>query len=201
MINRRRVFSIGVAVFLLPMVALGQVGPATLDTASIRLNRPDPENDQIGVRAGSWDVVETVWDATGAGPAITTGQVAERRVIGPILQEFLHSGSDTGDMERIDYLSFNRVDDRWRYVSMDVRAPVGIMPAVSFDRGEPGVIDLQFDPFALAGAGAAIRGQMLRMTQVITSIDADHDRKDQFFLLADGTATKWLAHRYDYRRR
>lgn len=42
---------------------------------------------------------------------------------------------------------------------------------------------------------------MLRMTQAITLLDPDRDVKEQFFLLADGSGTKWLAHRYEYKRR
>ena len=36
---------------------------------------------------------------------------------------------------------------------------------------------------------------MLRMEEVITRMGPDHDVKDQFFILADGRGTKWLAHR------
>ncbi len=42
---------------------------------------------------------------------------------------------------------------------------------------------------------------MLRMTQTITYSEPDQDVKDQYFLLADGTGAKWLAHRYEYKRR
>ena len=43
------------------------------------------------------------------------------------------------------------------------------------------------------------RGQ--RIEQIITEDGPDHEIKDQYFTLADGTGTRWLAHRYDYRRR
>lgn len=42
---------------------------------------------------------------------------------------------------------------------------------------------------------------MLRMTEVITFEGSDRDRKDQHFLVADGTGRTWLAHRYVYVRR
>ena len=82
---------------------------------------------------------------------------------------------------------------------MDMRAPVGIMPAWCFERGENGRIDLAFAPFAVAGAEAT--GRVLRMTQTIACGEPDRDVKGRFFLLADGTGTKWLAHRSAYRRR
>ncbi len=42
---------------------------------------------------------------------------------------------------------------------------------------------------------------MLRMFQIITYGEPDRDVKDQYFVLADGTGTKWLAHQYAYKRR
>ncbi len=39
------------------------------------------------------------------------------------------------------------------------------------------------------------------MTQAITLQGPDRDMKEQYFLLADGTGTKWLAHKYEYTRR
>ena len=132
----------------------------------------------------------------------TTGLVADRRVFGSMLQEVLHPAGDTaGTVDRIDYLTFNRVEGRWDYVSMETRAPVYIMPAWSFERGEPGRIELVFNPFAIASAGEQVGGQMLRMSQVITVLGPNQDMKEQYFLPADGTATKWLAHKYEYRRR
>ena len=42
---------------------------------------------------------------------------------------------------------------------------------------------------------------MVRMEQIIIRQDADHEVKDQYFTLADGVDTKWLAKRYSYTRR
>ena len=172
-------------------------------SAAARLNELGPEGQAVAQRAGLWDVTETVWDRPGSAPVTTTGLVAERRMIGSALQEVLRPADDTAgrDIKRIDYLRFNRVEGRWDYVSMEMRAPVGIMPAWSFERGENGKIDLTFAPFGVAGAEADVTGQMLRMTQTITYGEPDREVKDQFFLLADGTGTKWLAHRYAYKRR
>ena len=95
----------------------------------------------------------------------------------------------------MDYLSFNRIEGRWKYVSMDTRAPVGIMSAASFGRGQKGHIDITFEPFSLPGSG-----QLLQMNQIISAPDANHDRKDQRFVLADGSGKMWLGQRYDYTR-
>ncbi len=200
MLQRRTMLATVIASALVPMAASAQQAPPT----AAQLSELGPENQAMTQRAGLWDVTETVWDRPGAAPVTTTGLVAERRMIGSVLQEFLRPADDTAgrDIKRIDYLRFNRVEGRWDYVSMDMRAPVGLMPAWSFERGENATINLTFAPFAVpAGAEADVTGQMLRMTQTITYGEPDQEVKDQFFLLADGTGTKWLAHRYAYKRR
>lgn len=200
MFERRFLLGAAISSAVVPVAALAQAAPPS---AAARLNELGPENQAMAQRAGLWDVTETVWDRPGAAPVTTTGLVAERRMIGSMFQEFLHPADDTTGKatKRIDYLHFNRVEGRWDYVSMDMRAPVGIMSAWSSERGENARIDLTFAPFAVAGAEADVTGQMLRMTQTITYGEPDREVKDQFFLLADGTGTKWLAHRYAYKRR
>jgi hypothetical protein len=101
----------------------------------------------------------------------------------------------------MDYLSFNRVEARWEYVSIDTRAAVGLMTAQSYGREEDGRILITFQPFAIPGSGSEVAGQMLRMRQEIIAQGADRDVKDQYFTLADRTGNAWLAHRYAYVRR
>ena len=62
-------------------------------------------------------------------------------------------------------------------------------------------MDLAFAPLKIAGSGPDGSGQMLRITQIINYGEPDRDVKDQFSMLADGTGTKWLAHRHAYKRR
>ncbi|MGA7925523.1 MAG: hypothetical protein WCA20_05960 [Candidatus Sulfotelmatobacter sp.] len=38
------------------------------------------------------------------------------------------------------------------------------------------------------------------MREIILLKDVNHDRKDQYFNLADGKGKSWLAHRYEYVR-
>ena len=199
MLQRRIILAAALASGLLSAEASAQQPPS----AAQRLNEPGPETQALAQRAGLWDVTETLWDRPGAAPVVTTGPVAERRMVGSVLQESVRPADDTAgrDTKRIDYLYFNRVEGRWDYVSMDTRAPVGIMPAWSYDRGENAKIELAFAPLTRAGAGSDVTGQMLRMFQVITYGEPDRDVKDQYFVLADGTGTKWLAHQYAYKRR
>lgn len=172
-------------------------------SASDRLNELGPEGQAIGKRVGMWDVTETFWASPGAAPVTTTGLVAERQMMGPLLQEFIRPPSDTAHqaVKRTDLLSYNRVEGRWDYVSFDTRVPAGLMPAWSSVHGDGVSIELTFMPFAFVGTGAEVTGQMLRMEQTIAYQDPDHDVKDQYFTMADGTGTKWLAHRYAYARR
>ena len=170
MLERRHFLEAALGSVLIPTLAVaqaqapkaggsGQLGlgnvPLTANSAAERLNELAPENAAMAAYAGLWDVTETVWDKPGGDPVTTTGLVAERRMIGSYLQEFIRPASDTSnrDIKRIDYLSFQRVDGRWKYVSIETRAPVGIMPAYSFDRGDAAGVELVHDSFAITGGG------------------------------------------------
>ncbi|MDN5283842.1 MAG: hypothetical protein JWR38_116 [Mucilaginibacter sp.] len=180
---------------VVPIVVFGQQKILPEDLKSL-----GPENTIIAQRVGIWEVSETVWASPGAAPVTTTGLVAERKMIGSMLQEFLID-STKNEVKRTDLLTFNRIEGRWDYVSFDARDPLGLMPAWSSVKGDGKSIDFYFYPFALPGSGNVISGQMLRMDQTIRYLGSDQDVKDQYFTLADGTATRWLAHRYAYTRK
>jgi hypothetical protein len=171
------------------------------ELAAVRLNELGPENEAMARSVGQWDVTETVWDTPGAAPQVIKGLVAERRMVGQMLQETLRSASDPNKILRMDYLSFNRVERRWEYVSLEMRAPVGIMTAQSYGRDKDENIEIVFQPFAIAGPGRNATGQMLRMRQQFIAEGPDSQRKDQYFTLADGVNDEWLAHQYLYARR
>lgn len=172
-------------------------------SAAERLNQQGPEARRIAARTGLWDLTETQWDASGENPKAMTGLVAERRMMGSLLQEIVRPPADTAlkAVARTDLLAFHRVEGRWGYVSFDTRAPVGLMMAWSADGGDGDSIELAFAPFATASAGAEVGGTLLRMSQVIHFESADRDVKDQYFTAADGTGQKRLLHRYTYERR
>ena len=203
--NRRCGTALGLTL-LLPLLTLAPVhaAPALPALGAAAANTLGPENAQQAQRVGTWDVVETVWASPGAAPVITH-EMAERRMIGSFLQEIIQLAPAPAApaIKRIDYLSFHRLEGRWKYVSMDMRAPVGIMSAESFGRGTAGHIEIMFQPFAVPGPrqGAHGTGQLLQMRQLIIQQDANHDRKDQYFIPADGSGKPWLAHRYAYSRR
>ena len=201
MLERRQLFTIAAGAVLLPGAAAAQAMPPAVN----RLKELGPENGALAGLAGLWDVTETEWSGPGVAPVTTTGLVAERRMIGSVLQEILRPASNTSDasVDRIDYLSFDRTEGRWKYVSMDLRVPIGIMPASSFGRDDEDRITVNFEPFAIPvpDGASGITGQLLSMSQVITRQGPERDVKDQYFILANGTGTRWLAHRYAYVRR
>nr|WP_321983370.1 hypothetical protein [uncultured Lichenicoccus sp.] len=180
-------------------VSIGRNADAASPTsASTRLNRAGPESRLIAQRVGHWDVQETVWPAPGAAPIVTTGLVAERTMMGSLLQELLRPRADVtaASVQRLDMLSFNRLEGRWDYVSFDSRDPVGLMPASSIEPGDGRTIDLVFAPFAVPVSGTEAIGQLLRMRQSIIFETPVTEVKNQYFALADGTSRTWLAHRY-----
>lgn len=172
-------------------------------SANERLILPGPEAQALAERVGTWDATFTSWEKPGAPPVVTRGLVAERAMIGPMLQERLHpeAGTPGPSWVRIDDLTFNRTEGRWDYMSMDSRVAAGIMVAWSLGQDPAARIFLSFLPFSTPGSGQEASGQMLRMEQIVIHEDADHETKDQYFMSADGVGTKWLAKRYSYTRR
>jgi hypothetical protein len=195
MFERRELLSFAVGALLLPRLAAAEKERS----ASDRLNELGPENTRLAALAGAWGVVESIWSNPGATPKVISGLVADRRMIGSMLEETLRRPPDPTPL-RIDYLTFNRVEGQWQYVSMDFRAPVGIMPASSFERGDGDRIELFFQPLAVPGDGMQVSGLMLRMKQLITPERGNRQIKDQTFVTSDGSGAAWLAHRYTYVR-
>lgn len=172
-------------------------------TAAQRMSEPGPLEEMLARQTGTWDVVASLWPAPGAEPIVTRGLVAERSMIGPILQEIMKPapGSNQPDFTRIDYLNFDRVEGRWKYVSMDTRFPVSIMPARSFGPATEGKIDVQFEPQGFVGFGTEVEGRFMVSDMAISSSDVDHMLKEQHVMMADGTGKGWLFVRYEYTRR
>jgi hypothetical protein len=172
-------------------------------SAAERMSVAGPEQQSLEKQAGSWDVVATIWPAPGAQPIVSRGIIAERKMIGPILQETMQpaEGSKTPPFTRLDYLDFDRVEGRWKYVSMDTRFPVSIMPASSFGPARDGRIDVQFVPQGFVGFGSEVEGRFMISDMAISSPDADHALKEQHVMMANGTGKSWLFVRYEYSRR
>jgi hypothetical protein len=187
------------------MVGLAGLSPtlAAEPSAAERMSQAGPEQQLLEKQTGTWDVVASIWPAPDAQPIVSRGIVAERTMVGPILQERMQPapGSQTPAFTRLDYLNFDRVEGRWKYVSMDTRFPVSIMPARSFGPAQDGKIDVQFEPQGFVGFGPEVEGRFMVSDMAISSPDADHVLKEQHVIMANGTGKSWLFVRYEYTRR
>ncbi|WP_152979800.1 DUF1579 family protein [Mesorhizobium sp. 1M-11] len=171
-------------------------------TAARRMSQAGPEEQMLAKQTGKWDVVASIWPSPGAQPIVSRGLIAERKMVGPILQETMQPepGSRTAAFTRLDYLNFDRVEGRWKYVSMDTRFPVSIMPARSFGPAVDGKINVQFEPQGFVGFGSEVEGRFMVSDMAISSSDADHMLKEQHVMMANGTGESWLFVRYEYTR-
>jgi hypothetical protein len=204
----RRTF-IGSTAFLGASLAVALDQTALAQTANANEQAPDraklntlgPEGEALAKRVGIWDLTETIWKSPNAEPETTTGLVAERFMMGALLQEIIRPAGDTlrKSVKRTDWMTFNRVEARWQYVSFDTRDPIGLMPAWSNSVGDGKSVALDFYPMALWSDDEA-GGILLRMRQVTRFDGPDTDSKDQYFTLADGKGVEWLGHRYSYNR-
>jgi len=167
-----------------------------------RLNSPGPDQQLLEKEVGAYDVVATLYPP--GGPAIVAKDlIAQRVMIGPFLQETLRPlpGSGAPPFTRLDYLNYDRVEGRWKYVSMDTRFPVSIMPASSFGGMEGGAVHLFFAPQAFVGLGQSVEGRFMMSEMVIRRIDDQHETKEQHANFATGDGAPALFVRYEYTRR
>jgi hypothetical protein len=199
--SRRRMLGIAAAVPV--ALATSRRASAEEPSAAQRMSEAGPEETRLRAWTGTWDVVASLWPAPGAQPVVARGIVAERTMIGPILQEIMHptAGSPTADFRRLDYLNYDRVEARWKYVSMDTRFPVSIMPAWSFGPQHDGKITVEFNPQAFVGFGKDVEGRFMVSDMVISQPAPARTLKEQHVTMADGTGRSWQFVRYEYERR
>ena len=88
--------AVAIALATSSVLAGAQAGSVEPRTSTERLNEPGPQGEALARGAGTWDVTFTNWDAPGAAPTVVTGLVAERRMIGPMLEEILRPAPDAG---------------------------------------------------------------------------------------------------------
>lgn len=170
-------------------------------SANERMLEPGPEAQRLARRVGSWDVVMTLRPTPEAEPIVVTGLVAKRKMIGLYLQEIMRPAPDSElpDFTRIEYLTYNAVERRWQYVSLDTRAPIGLMSARSYGPVEADRITVYFDNSALAGFGPTFEGRLFRARHVTTDESQNRDVSRQYWTQAGGP--EWLAVTYEYTRR
>jgi hypothetical protein len=194
---------------LLAVAAMpGGVDRATAEqdapSAIARMMVPGPEYDLIRALEGDWNVQQRVWPGPGAEPIALGPMVAERRLIGEaFLQEVMKPapGSKQEPFARHAYLSFNNVDRRYEYASLDTRYP-RTMYETSFD-GERAhrdrVIEVFIEAFTHPGWGKEFVGQAMKQRREII---VESDRRNvvrQFWTPPGGS--EFLAIEYVYVKR
>lgn len=193
----------GLALLALVVPPVSAAGGATAPAAAQRLNAAGNEQQMLEREVGTYDVTATLYPPGGEAPMISRNLVAERVMIGPFLQETMHPapGSGTPDFTRLDYLNYDRVEGRWKYVSMDTRFPVSIMPASSFGSAEGDAIRVVFTPQAFVGFGADVEGRFMVSDMTIRRLDDRREIKEQQAGFATGDGRPQLFVRYEYTRR
>lgn len=94
----------GIAALFFTLAAPAAVaGPAAPD-----LNTAGAEGLMLAAQTGRWTITETVWAAPQAQPVVTERLIAERRMVGNMLEETLSAPSDPTVLRR-DFLTFNRL--------------------------------------------------------------------------------------------
>lgn len=169
-------------------------------SANDRMLEPGPEARRLARRVGTWDVSMTLRPTPEAEPIVVDGLVAERKMVGLYLQETMRPApdSDLPEFTRIEYMTYNSVERRWQYVSLDTRAPIGLMPARSYGPVEDDSITVYFENSALAGFGPEFEGRLFRARHVTTSESENRDVSRQYWTRAGGP--EWLAVTYEYTR-
>jgi hypothetical protein len=166
-----------------------------------------PKTDRLTQRVGGWDVVMTLRTAPNAKPIVIAGLIAERTVIGPYLQEIMRPApsSKVPDFRRIDYLTYNTLQRRWQYLSMDTRAAVGLMFAqgVGSDQGgddQGGDLTVYFADFpAPTEFGPELAGHFMRARHVLTQESDSREVVRQYWTV--GAFPEWVGVQYEYTRR
>jgi hypothetical protein len=164
-----------------------------------RMLEPGAEVQQLAREVGTWDVTMTIRPSAEATPIVVSGMVAERSMVGLYLTETMRPapGSNVPEFRRIDYLTYDNVQARWEYASIDTRAPIGIMFAKSFASGPGTEVTVYFDNFPNPGLGDV--GGGVRARHVDTRESDDHTFKRQYWTRPG--EPEWLAIQYEYTRR
>jgi hypothetical protein len=207
--NARRVCSI-LATVLATACAAGTPSQAqTVSTRAASASAPPilgqtkaaPESDQLARRVGTWTVVMTMRPTATATPIVVAGLTAERSLTGPYLQEIMRpaSGSTVPEFRRIDFLTYNRLQARWQYLSMDTRATVGLMFAQGFGPDRSNEVTVYFNDFpAPTELGPEVAGHFMRARHVLTRVSEDHEFSRQYWSMEG--RSEWLGVQYEYTR-
>lgn len=155
-------------------------------------------------KVGTWDVTMTLQPTADTKPMTVGDLEAERTMIGAFcLHEVMKPKRDAKMplFTRLSDLDYNFNEARWDYISIDTRITGGIM---YFTNGESSpkeniVSHILNFPHPGFGPQQTNRGKTVKMRNVITTINKDHETVKQYWKMVDGE--EWLGTIYDYKRR
>ena len=201
--NTGRVFSILATVLVGGSTSHAQT-PSTVANRAIVPSSPNaaPRMEMLASRIGTWRVSMTMRPTATAKPIVVTGLLAERSVFGPYLEEVMMPapGSNVPEFRRIDFLTYNPLQARWQYLSMDTRATVGLMFAQGFGPDRDGEITVYFSDFpAPTELGPEVAGHFMRARHVLTR-ESEHREVVRQYWSMDGRS-EWLGVQYEYTRK
>lgn len=161
---------------------------------------PGPEAAYLARQVGAWDVVVTIRSSPDATPIVVDGMIAERTMVGLYLTEVMKPapGSKLPDFRRIDHLTYNRLQARWDYASLDTRAAIGIMFWRSHAQERGDAVTVFIDNFADPGLGPVVGGST--RARHVDKLEPDGRHTKRQYWTKPGL-DEWLAVAYEYRRR
>jgi len=161
------------------------------------------ESQWLKTKTGFWNVVMTMQATIDSKPIIIKDIEAERSMVGAFcLHEIMQptAGASMPKFKRLSDLDYNYNDTRWDYMSIDTRITGGIMFFTNFGLTGDSIVSYMLNfPHPGLGPKQTDRGKMVRVRNVVLTIDANHDVIKQYWKLTDGK--EWLAIVYDYTRR
>jgi len=201
--NTGRVFSILATVLVGGSTSHAQT-PSTVAQSPIVPSSPNaaPRMDMLASRIGTWSVLMTMRPTAVSKPIVVAGLIAARSMVGPYLQEVMMPapGSNVPEFRRIDFLTYNPLQARWQYLSMDTRATVGLMFAQGFGPDRDGEITVYFSDFpAPTELGPEVAGHFMRARHVLTR-ESEHREVVRQYWSMDGRS-EWLGVQYEYTRK
>jgi len=193
-VTRRTLLGTSIAAGLLTLGSSGLVvrAQASPDAdAEVGTSAPlGPELDLFRPLVGDWTVERRLWTTADAEPTTLPPAIARRRMIQDVfLEEVMEPapGSDQPPFTRTAFLSFNDLNGRYEYVSLDSSYPP-MMFETAFDNTltNGNTIKVYHDAFVSPGFDPGSAGQLLKQRRDFTVESADRVIMTQYWTPPSG---------------
>jgi hypothetical protein len=157
----------------------------------------------ISRQVGNWTTRQRVWSSPGTEPIELPPMVVSRRMVrGVFLEEVMEAapGSDQDPFTRVAYLSFNPINRRFEYVTLDSRYPPIMFETSVDDKIEDGrAIILYVTGFTTpSGFGEIPPREWASQRRLLIVQDSDTTLCRQYWTLPQ--SAPFLAMEYTYKR-